>query len=383
MKRTAIVLICIWLLTFTVSLVQAQGLGITIDNLVHGNQIPDCGNFIIKFTPALDGAELYDVRLYANGAQIDRIRSEPWEAEWKNMVAGYYEVYARIEDKNDVEAFSDTIGIIVGEVEPSNILANSGFNCSTAKWTIQSQSGASHTFNWVEDADISIGGAASVEIESGGTLDWHIQMFQNMPLDSLHTYEIWFVAETPEPKAIGWGMQENGGDWTVHGSEYFTVDGNNIYGPYEFFSTVNDPRNQFKFYLGNNTVPIMLDDIVIFDSDVVFPEAIPVTGIDRKDNVMPFTHEMLESYPNPFNSTTVIEYSLSRASDVKLEIKNIRGELVKTLVQESLQPGQHQCHWNGTSESGSSMPSGSYIAQLTTRTGGRTRIRSTKLMLVE
>ena len=70
------------------------------------------------------------------------------------------------------------------------------------------------------------------------------------------------------------------------------------------------------------------------------------------------------NYPNPFNSTTLINYNLPQSGDVLLRIFNIQGQLVRTLVNRTEESGSHSAIWNGHSDAGSLVGSGVYIYQL-------------------
>ena len=76
----------------------------------------------------------------------------------------------------------------------------------------------------------------------------------------------------------------------------------------------------------------------------------------------------LDNYPNPFNPTTDIRYSLSKASKVQIDIYNLKGQNVKTLVSQNQEAGEHYVTWNGTDKTGSSVPSGIYLYKLQTDT---------------
>jgi hypothetical protein len=68
----------------------------------------------------------------------------------------------------------------------------------------------------------------------------------------------------------------------------------------------------------------------------------------------------IRNFPNPFNPSTMISFYLASAENVKLEIFNIKGQKIKTLVDENFEPGQHQISWNGTDDSGKLISSGVY-----------------------
>jgi len=88
----------------------------------------------------------------------------------------------------------------------------------------------------------------------------------------------------------------------------------------------------------------------------------------------------LTNYPNPFNPSTTISYSLPTASRARLELFNARGERVALLVDGRLPAGPGQIVWNGTDANGRTVASGVYFAQLVTDDGTVARQR---LMLLK
>lgn len=84
-----------------------------------------------------------------------------------------------------------------------------------------------------------------------------------------------------------------------------------------------------------------------------------------------------QNYPNPFNPETTISFSLDTAVPVRLEIYNLRGQLVQRLVDESKAAGTHSVVWDGTDLSGEPVSSGLYYYKLT---GGK--YSSTRKMIL-
>jgi hypothetical protein len=74
----------------------------------------------------------------------------------------------------------------------------------------------------------------------------------------------------------------------------------------------------------------------------------------------------LANYPNPFNPTTLISYSLANAGAIELKLFNVLGQEVRTLVDGFMPAGQHQIEWNGTDETGRRVASGVYLYRLKT-----------------
>ncbi len=87
-----------------------------------------------------------------------------------------------------------------------------------------------------------------------------------------------------------------------------------------------------------------------------------VLGID--DAKVPLTYYMHQNYPNPFNPTTQIKFGLQKKSKVRLEIFNILGQKVKTLINTSLAAGAHTAFWDGKNEVGKLTATGLYFYRL-------------------
>jgi len=68
--------------------------------------------------------------------------------------------------------------------------------------------------------------------------------------------------------------------------------------------------------------------------------------------------------PNPFNPSTTIKFTVNRDNLVQLNVYNIRGEKVRTLVQDSLPMNEYTFVWDGKSDNGQSVSSGHYFARL-------------------
>ncbi len=77
-----------------------------------------------------------------------------------------------------------------------------------------------------------------------------------------------------------------------------------------------------------------------------------------------FKFSLDANYPNPFNPTTTISFSIPKDDKVELKVYNIKGQLVKTLVNDHLEAGMHKAVWNGDNQLGKSVSSGIYLYRL-------------------
>jgi len=92
---------------------------------------------------------------------------------------------------------------------------------------------------------------------------------------------------------------------------------------------------------------------------------VPVNKGNAGDMV-PEEFKLGQNHPNPFNPTTGISYGLPEATNVRLEVFNVLGQQVRTLVNEYQSAGNYTVNWDGLNNNGSSVASGIYFYRLTT-----------------
>lgn len=86
------------------------------------------------------------------------------------------------------------------------------------------------------------------------------------------------------------------------------------------------------------------DSLVIDEQKPVMVTFVQSTWIDFE--TVPLSYELKQNYPNPFNGYTTITFSLEKEGEVSLEIFDIKGRLVETLINESMRSGQYNLSWN-------------------------------------
>ena len=93
-----------------------------------------------------------------------------------------------------------------------------------------------------------------------------------------------------------------------------------------------------------------------------------ITSVDV-DNIasnFPTKYRLSQNYPNPFNPQTIIHYDLPMATPTRLTVYDLLGREMVRLVDNYMEPGNHEAHWNGRDRFGHSLPAGIYIARLAT-----------------
>ena len=88
--------------------------------------------------------------------------------------------------------------------------------------------------------------------------------------------------------------------------------------------------------------------------------------IQSVDVVTPLNFELQQNYPNPFNPETRIAFTLPQTVNVSIQIYDVAGRLVRTLVDGQVQAGHHQVTWKGRNDQGVIVSSGVYMYQIKT-----------------
>ena len=137
---------------------------------------------------------------------------------------------------------------------------------------------------------------------------------------------------------------------------------------------------------GNNQYNFkgVLDDIRIYNYALSFQEIrilydIITTVDEQWNSLIPDQNELFQNYPNPFNSSTIIHYQVKDAAPVSLEVYDILGNRIRSLVNEYKLAGHYTYHWDGKDDNGRQVPSGIYFYTLKTKNYNHTK----KLVLLK
>jgi hypothetical protein len=87
-------------------------------------------------------------------------------------------------------------------------------------------------------------------------------------------------------------------------------------------------------------------------------------GMATQGEIAPNLQLVVSNYPNPFIGATTISYKLPQPAQTELSIYNLRGQLVRKLVNEPLTSGQHTVTWDGKDDNGKALASGMYLCRI-------------------
>jgi hypothetical protein len=101
-------------------------------------------------------------------------------------------------------------------------------------------------------------------------------------------------------------------------------------------------------------------------SERVSTEYITILNADDNNLVTPNITKLIGNYPNPFNPNTQISFSLDKEGFASIEIFNMKGQKVKTLLQGVTTGGYHTVNWDGKDDLNNEVGSGVFFYKLTT-----------------
>ena len=136
-------------------------------------------------------------------------------------------------------------------------------------------------------------------------------------------------------------------------NEDATFNNNIVYLPYDLINVYTDPANPPPQPALSSRAQLLSDVLLSFGHIGQSPATpVPEAGVFSVDN-----------YPNPFNPHTKIAFNLPRRGELSLRIYNLRGELVRILINEMRPAGEDFVVWDGSDDSGRGVASGMYFCE--------------------
>ncbi len=100
------------------------------------------------------------------------------------------------------------------------------------------------------------------------------------------------------------------------------------------------------------------------DSAIVEAELVADAQTGTTGRITPRLALLYQNYPNPFNPSTSIEFYLPKRERASLKIYDVSGRLVRTIIDDSIEQGDHRYSWDGVNNEGRRVSSGVYFYML-------------------
>lgn len=132
---------------------------------------------------------------------------------------------------------------------------------------------------------------------------------------------------------------------------------------------------EFRLFFPSKSAHASVTEYAVYDMQTGRYESKPISASDFKGFLRvrltskcelptPVTTQLFQNYPNPFNPVTFIKYDLAEDSRVRMDIYNVKGQLVKTLLNQEMSAGTHSVTWDGKDEGGRAVSSGVYFYRM-------------------
>jgi hypothetical protein len=165
----------------------------------------------------------------------------------------------------------------------------------------------------------------------------------------------------------GWPADGDSMPYSAGPSFRFVFSVNSIPGTFEIDTMCVCPANNLvgasihagfvAFHFTRGVITVLTDDV----------RSVGGSGI------APTTYTLEQNYPNPFNASTVVRFSIPHDGRVRLEVFNILGRKVRTLLDDFKPLGLYAVDWDGTDDNGTPVSTGVYLYRIQTADYAKTR----------
>lgn len=197
---------------------------------------------------------------------------------------------------------------------------------------------------WTASANSGYWGESPSLITLGGDGSKTVRFSPELPSAGTYRVDGWWVSSFNRSKKTPYIIHHRLGVDTVYANQSTNSSQWVELGEYEFNANSEDMVIISNF--GGDSFNYVVADAVRW---VGINEEL--TSNETFLSQTPKSFELLRVYPNPFNPLTQIEYSLEQAGTVKLEVYDLQGRLVESLVNTQQQSGTHRIQWLASSQS--------------------------------
>ncbi len=301
-----------------------------------------------------------------------------------------------VESSYQVEIISlSSLGVLSGTYEVNSTYAQRSFNTSpnpdcSLDW--DSYNDGYMTTDWMIWDDVApVGGVITIDaISSGinplmlinairinyndGSLPVELSSFNAMQNESDFA-EIQWITQS-ETEQAGFNIlkssSQNNDEAMIVNSSIIAAANTATGSEYSFTDIDVDFDETYYYWL----------ESVSLDNNVKLYGPVSITIERDKEDDTPdaeYSDMISAIYPNPFNPETNIDFSIKSTGNVTLEVYNLKGQVVKTLINSEVEAGEHSITWHGDTDSGANAATGVYFIKLQTNEYQQTK----KVMMIK
>lgn len=259
------------------------------------------------------------VEFFYGETKLGEDTEAPYSYTWKNAPEGIYSITAKATDDKEAFTISDVVSITVGN-PLTNLVANGEFDSSTDNWTLQLNNSTTGTMTVATDANMSGTNALRICPTSAGNADWNVQVSQPIGIQLGKSYTISYSAKADATRPMTTIVQQGGGRYKTYLGAPVSLTTISQPFTHTFVSDTTDASALIKFFVGNNTTCVTIDNVVV--------NSLTVTGIETIGAIA----EPVLVYPNPFGSNLTVVAK----GRFTFQIINQLGQVVETGKAENV-----------------------------------------------
>ncbi len=251
----------------------------------------------------------------------------------------------------DIEIYIDDVHM--KEVDAIELLSDNYFESNSAfnSWMLEKENGGTSTVEIFTDDPLQGDQSAKINIEDNVNADWQLEYHHPITggIQSGEDYIIKFKARTMgDTRNMSCLIREWHTDsWHKTSLETVTLTSkSNLYTI--VFHADADIVAQCDFTFGLSGMiagtKILIDDVHVWKINGGLAKRKEAISKEK----VALEYSLSNNYPNPFNPTTIIQFSIKKAGNTTLDVYNILGQKVKTLVNRNLTPGKYTTNFNAS-----------------------------------
>jgi hypothetical protein len=290
-------------------------------------------------------------RIYRDNVQIDQVGADVLTYTDSNVPGGIHSYYVTSMYGTNESGASNVVTVFVMpesmvELSHDDGTADQGFNVGANK-----QMAVKFSFN--RSLTVKY---AKIYIQNVGNAGLIVRVFDNDGPDGMPGSQLAQYSYPVASLVQGWNYIELPPDIDVQDGQFYIGILDVANGSAIGLDTSTSGNSFKKMGTTTNWEPITEGELMI--------RAIVWYDTPNDDNVIPVYTLSATNYPNPFNPETTISFSVPTSGYTTLKIYNLKGEVVRTLVNDVREAGKYNVVWNGTDDRGRTVSSGIYLYRL-------------------
>ncbi|MDP8232224.1 MAG: C25 family cysteine peptidase [Candidatus Zophobacter franzmannii] len=341
--------------------------GLSGDNFETGNFSALNWSFSDNLDWTINTTEVHDGTYSAKSGAIGNSQTTGLSLSVDLAVAGEISFYYKVSSETSYDYLEFYDG--------STIVDRWSGEAGWTQYTYTATAG-NHTFSWKYVKDWSTVGGSDcawiddVVLPGGATGGTNMPIF-NCTTDEIEFYDVPAFEEIARELVI-----QNAGNETLTGNllmpDGFSLEGSQNYsidaGGSQVFSVLHSAAIDEE----------MTASITVNSNDPFYPShtvtiTVATNTVGNEDNEIPLVTALAGNYPNPFNPETSISFSIKETGNVRVDIYNVKGQRINTLVNEVRNAGNHTLIWKGMDANNRKVASGVYFYRMDTDSYSNTK----------